>query len=154
MWATSSSINDLIDPTEIRTRIIQINDTRFYLLKWDPQLKKQAILLELYCKQEQMILYSRASSQPAARELQASLYPSVPPHCPRLGLLPAVTQAPLSVTFSYYIARYNPLYLCVCAHAVSIQRWGVGGQGDFTVSLRTIPLLMHLSALCSVNEHQ
>lgn len=60
----------------------------------------------------------------------------------------------LSVTFSYCMAHYNPLYLCVCAHAVRIQRLGVGGQGDFTVSLRTIPLLMHLSALCVVNEGQ
>lgn len=29
-----------------------------------------------------------------------------------------------------------------------------GGQGDFSVSERTIPLLMHLSALCFVNRDQ
>lgn len=70
-----------------------------------------------------------------------------------LGLLPAVTQAPLSVTFSYYIAHHNPLYLCVCASRDGEGR-GVGAQGDFTVSLRIIPLLMHLSTLCFTNEDQ
>ncbi len=55
-----------------------------------------------------------------------------------MGLLPAVTQAPLSVTFSTTFAHYNPLYLCVCV-CVCVQRWGVGAQGDFTVSPGTIP---------------
>lgn len=30
----------------------------------------------------------------------------------------------------------------------------MGGHGDFPVSLRTMPLLMHLSALCFINEDQ
>lgn len=43
--------------------------------------------------------------------------------CPFLGLISAVTQAPLSVTFSF----------SVYVHAVCVQRWGDGDQGDFTV---------------------
>lgn len=72
-----------------------------------------------------------------------------------LGGLPAATQAPLSVTFSYSITILCILFF----HTAFIQRLkegivGEGGQGDFTVSQRTMPLLMHLSALCFINKDQ
>lgn len=70
-----------------------------------------------------------------------------------MGLLPAVTQAPLSVTFSTTLPT-TILCICVCVPGVCIQRWGDGGHGDLTVSQRTIPLLMRLSALCLDNEDQ
>lgn len=61
---------------------------------------------------------------------------------------------PLCLSLSLTTLPTTILCICVHAHAVRSQRWGVGGQRDFTVLLRTIPLLMHLSALCFVNEDQ
>lgn len=67
------------------------------------------------------------NSRPRARGL-------ITTHCPGLGLPPAVTQAPLSVTFPTTHPT-TTLCICVCV-CVSLLRastdTGAGGQGEFT----------------------
>jgi len=95
------------------------------LLKWDTELKEPATKPRApLCKWEHR------------QQMMWSCRPHYISLCHFLGP-PAVTLAPLSVTFSYRITRCSPLYLCVLIPCASRDRWrgGVGCSGSGRISL-------------------